>query len=204
MLGMNKMALRAFLLSFPLVFLWVDVAASATEKPVISKTKATKAKAKTKTKTEQKATDKPAEKPLPDTVFHCREDNVDVYTNTRLNKTCKATSLGPVTTTVVVKPATPENAAAQGAPSAAFPKVSESTQKSRDLDRRRILEEEAASEQKSLDVAKKELAAQEAKGGQEEKNYQKLMERLRPFKDKVSQHERNLQALRKELSGLPK
>lgn len=33
------------------------------------------------------------------------------------------------------------------------------------------------------------------------KNYQKVEERLQPYRDKVAQHERNIQAINKELSG---
>lgn len=190
MAAMKKRIFKRLLL-LPLLA-WLSVPGAQAATPVAAG-EAVKAKAK----------EKAAEQSVPDAVFHCREGNVDVYTNRRLNKACKATQLAPVTTTVLVKPAEPQGAA-NALPTAGFPKVSESAQKTRDLDRRRILEEEAASEQKSLDVAKKELAAQELKAGQEEKNYQKLIERLRPFKDKVAQHERNLQALRKELAGLPK
>ena len=35
-----------------------------------------------------------------------------------------------------------------------------------------------------------------------EKNYQKKIDRLKPFQDKVEQHERNVEALKKEIANL--
>ncbi len=145
--------------------------------------------------------EKAAEKPAPNVVYHCRHEGVETYTNTKLNKACKATVLGPVVTSAAVKsPAVPAVSGQQPG----FPSVTEATQKSRDVDRRRILEEELAAEQKNLEAAKKDLEAQSAKAAQEEKSYQKIIERLQPFKEKLGLHERNLQALKKEISALPK
>ena len=36
----------------------------------------------------------------------------------------------------------------------------------------------------------------------DERNYQKVLDRLQPFKDKVDLHKRNIEALRREISGL--
>ena len=66
----------------------------------------------------------------------------------------------------------------------------------RDSDRRLILEQELAGEQRKLEQARKELAEQEAvRGGNS-------AERTAPYRDRVAVHERNLQAIQKELSGL--
>lgn len=146
--------------------------------------------------------EKAAEKPLSNTVFFCRHEGQEVYTNTRLNKACKATVLGPQVATVAVKPGASPTSASAGP--GGFPKVTEDAQRARDVDRRRILEEEMATEQKQLESAKKEFEVQSGKATQEEKNYQKIIERLQPYKEKINQHERNVQALRKELAGLPK
>lgn len=83
-----------------------------------------------------------------------------------------------------------------------FPKVDDATQKSRDSERRKILEQELSTEQSALDDAKKELAAQEAVRNGDERNYQKYLDRIQPFKDKADLHERNVEAIRKELSTL--
>ena len=89
-----------------------------------------------------------------------------------------------------------------------FPKVDGGTQKARDNDRRRILEGELSAEQKSLEEARKELGAQEGqvlpteriKGGGI--NGAKVDERRQPYKDKVALHERNIEAIQKELARL--
>jgi hypothetical protein len=83
-----------------------------------------------------------------------------------------------------------------------FPKVDGDAQKMRDAERRRILENEKDAEQRSLEQAKKELAEQEAMRSGNEKNYQRVLDRLQPYKDKVASHERNLEAIEKEISNL--
>jgi hypothetical protein len=83
-----------------------------------------------------------------------------------------------------------------------FPKVDAQTQQKRDNDRRRILEQELGSEQKLLDQARKDLAEQESVRLGSERNYQRVLDRLEPFKKKVQLHEDNIANLRKELAGI--
>lgn len=118
---------------------------------------------------------------------------------------CSAMDLGPASS------GSASRSAAKTPTPATFPKVDEDAQRSRDLDRRRILEGELAAEQKNLDQAKKDLADQESiilpnermqyKGGGGISGG-KVEERLQPFRDKVAQHERNIEAIQKELSRL--
>jgi hypothetical protein len=82
------------------------------------------------------------------------------------------------------------------------PRISEDTQKARDGDRHRILEQELADETKQLSQAKEELASQEAVRNGNEKNYQRFLERVQPYRDAVATHERNLEALKREISDL--
>jgi hypothetical protein len=115
---------------------------------------------------------------------------------------CTAMDLGAPVTIPAPK------AAAKTPTPASFPKVDDSTQKARDTDRRRILDNELAAEQKNLDEAKKALAQQESiilpnermqhggiSGG-------KVEERIVPFRDKVALHERNIEAIQKEIAKL--
>lgn len=74
---------------------------------------------------------------------------------------------------------TPAPATATPTPPA-FPRVSGDTQRSRDMDRRLILEQELAAEQRNLDLARRDAAG----------------------RDRAAQHERNIQAIQKELSGM--
>ena len=83
-----------------------------------------------------------------------------------------------------------------------FPKVDGETQKQRDSDRRRILDQELVSEQKLLDQAKKELAEQDSQRLGSERNYQRVLERLEPYKKKVKLHEDNIANLKRELANV--
>ena len=82
-----------------------------------------------------------------------------------------------------------------------FPRVDGDTQRSRDAERRRILEQELANEQKLLDQARKELAEQESQRLGNERNYQRMLDRLEPYKKKVKLHEDNVANLRRELAS---
>lgn len=74
-----------------------------------------------------------------------------------------------------------------------FPKVDSSTQKSRDSTRRRILDDEMASEQKLLAEARANLG-QAAAGGNAAK--------LSALQEDVTLHEKNISALKTELANL--
>lgn len=114
------------------------------------------------------------------------------------NKGCTLMSRDQPVTTV---PAPPKRAAATPTP-ASFPRVDDTTQKNRDNDRRKILETELANEEKLLQAAKKEQAEQEAVRNGNERNYQTYLDRVQPFKDKTALHERNVEAIRKEIAKL--
>jgi hypothetical protein len=101
----------------------------------------------------------------------------------------------------VVKPA-PEDPKPPSGASESFPKVDGETQKKRDDERRRILETELTSEQQQLEAARKKLAEQEAIRTGDERNYQRYLDRVQPFRDAVANHERNIEAIRREISNL--
>jgi hypothetical protein len=82
-----------------------------------------------------------------------------------------------------------------------FPRVDGETQRQRDVDRRRILEQELASEQKLLEQARNELAVQDSMRLGSERNYQRVLDRLEPYQRKVKLHEDNIANLRRELAG---
>ncbi len=132
------------------------------------------------------------------TIYKCTSpDGAIIISNTKMDKNCKAVVSGPDNALPAPKAG---KAAASPTPSG-FPKVPEEAQKARDTDRKRILEQELAAEQKNLEQARKELAEQEAVRGGDEKNAQKVIDRIQPYKDRVAQHERNIAAINKELSG---
>ena len=94
----------------------------------------------------------------------------------------------------------PQSGASSGG--AGFPRVDSGTQKARDTDRRRILEEELATEQKSLEAARKELEEQESVRYGNERNYQKYLDRVQRLKEDIARTEGNLATIRRELSAL--
>jgi hypothetical protein len=131
-------------------------------------------------------------------VYKCvDEDGHVTYTNTKPSPKAKCSMLSRDQRVSTV----PGRAAGTPSP-AGFPKVDGSTQKARDNDRRMILEQELATEQKNLEQAKKELAEQEAIRTGDERNYQRVLDRLQPYKDKVALHERNIEALKREIGNL--
>lgn len=130
------------------------------------------------------------------TIYKCTDVNGGtLISNTRVDKNCKAIVSGPESTLPAPKPR--PGAAANSTP-AGFPKVGEDTQKARDGDRRHILEQELAGEQRSLEQARKELAEQESIRTAGDNR----QDRILPYKDRVAQHERNIQAIQKELGGI--
>jgi len=131
-----------------------------------------------------------------DTLYECIDKNGNKrFTNiTSEAKGCKPMNIAPPSVVSSPKPA------AKGAP-ANFPSVDAQTQKQRDSDRRRILDQELASEQKLLDQAQKDLEEQEAIRLGSERNYQRVLDRLEPFKKKVKLHEDNITNLKKELAN---
>jgi hypothetical protein len=95
-------------------------------------------------------------------------------------------------------PAAPAGRSAPGS----FPKETAS-QKANARDRQReILEKELATEQQLLARARQELSAQESVRTGDERNYAKALERLQPYRDSVETHQKNIEALRRELANL--
>ena len=144
------------------------------------------------------------------TIYRCTDANGGMLiSNARVDKSCKAVVSSPDSTLPAPK-AKVSGAAANPSP-AGFPRVQEDTQKARDTDRRRILDNELAAEQKNLDEAKKALADQEAvilpnerqqyKGGGGISGG-KVEQRIAPYRDKVALHERNIEAIQKEIAKL--
>jgi hypothetical protein len=100
------------------------------------------------------------------------------------------------------KPPASQPGAPAGKASGSFPKETAS-QKANARDRQReILEKELATEQQLLTKAQQELAAQQAVRTGDERNYAKTLERIQPFRDNVETHQKNIEALRRELANL--
>ncbi len=122
------------------------------------------------------------------------------YTNDRsIARGCKAIQQDQPISSM---PAPSRPASAAPSSPSSFPKVSPNDQRARDDTRRQVLDKELAAEESALAEAQKQLGEQEAIRLGDERNYQKVLDRLQPFKDKVELHKRNIEALRREISNL--
>ncbi|MBK8015781.1 MAG: DUF4124 domain-containing protein [Betaproteobacteria bacterium] len=92
------------------------------------------------------------------------------------------------------KPSTPS----QPQPSA---KVEPDVQQRRDLDRQRILQQELAEEIRLLEEAKRLFLQGDQTRSQSSSAAAQVLERLGPVSDAVQRHERNIDALRRELAA---
>ena len=133
-------------------------------------------------------------------IYECVDQNGNKrFTNIRSEaKGCKPMNIVP--SPAIPSPRSETKSTPAPAP-ANFPNVDAQTQKQRDTDRRRILEQELANEQKLLDQTRKELAEQESTRLGSERNYQRVLDRLEPYKKKVKLHEDNIANIRKELAN---
>src|SRR5258706_8622109 len=140
-----------------------------------------------------------AQQPQVTEIFKCKGANGHwTYTNDR--REAEKQKCEVVTRQVNVAPATkpPSRSARPGE----FPKETAAERASARERQREILEKELVTEQTALAKARQDLAAQEAVRTGEERNYARVQERLQPYKDSVETHEKNIEALRRELNNL--
>jgi hypothetical protein len=136
-------------------------------------------------------------------IFECvDEGGTKRFTNIAAEaKGCKALNILPMEPPPVppappgtATPRTQRPGSVPPATSTNFPRVDRATQQARDNDRRRILEQELGVEQKLLDDARRELAADHAAGAQPT--------RIEAHRKRIRVHEENLASLRREISSL--
>jgi len=120
-----------------------------------------------------------------------------IYSNVPIKNARKVTCFEPVK-----PPPQSTQPAPAASDSASQPKVDTTTQRQRDDQRRSILEAELAAEQQRLGEAKRALAEQEEIRLGDERNYQRVLERLKPYQDAVAQHEKNVASIKQEIANL--
>lgn len=148
-------------------------------------------------------------------IYKCENaDGVIEYSNAPPNaqsgRTCEAIQLAPITSIPAPKlppqkavaPPAESRSAARPAASASFPRVDSSTQRARDSDRRRILEDERAKEEARLAELRKEYNDGEPERVGGERNYQKYLDRVQRLKEDIARSEANLASIRQELAGV--
>lgn len=129
-------------------------------------------------------------------IWKCRgADGRWTYTNDR--REAERQKCEVVTRQINVAPPAPRGARPDN-----FPRESAAERERRAASSREILERELATEQAALAKAREDLAAQEAVRYGNERNYARVIERLQPYKDSVETHEKNIDALKRELSNL--
>jgi hypothetical protein len=105
-----------------------------------------------------------------------------------------------VTTQINVAPRPQAGNPSRGA--ASFPRESATDRASAKDRQREILQQELAAEEADLAKAKQALAEQEGVRQGDERNYARVLERLQPYKDRVETHEKNVEALKRELTNV--
>ncbi len=131
-------------------------------------------------------------------IYRCTDaSGGTLISNARVDKSCKPVQQGPDSALPAPK-AKPGGATATPTPGG-FPRVGEDAQKARDTDRKRILEQELAGEQRNLEQARRDLIDQTA--ARQGNPASGAFDSLQPYRDRVAQHERNIEAIQKELAS---
>ena len=130
-------------------------------------------------------------------VFKCVDDRGNVtFQNTGNTKGCTRLVVDPV---VIPKAANTTKGATTPTP-AGFPKVDNSTQKARDSDRRRILEDELRDKEAKLADLKREYNNGEPERQGNERNYQRYLDRTGRLKEDIARAESDIASIRSEIS----
>jgi hypothetical protein len=135
-------------------------------------------------------------------IFKCRaEDGQVTYTNDRRNAEKQKCEL--VTRQINVAPTLtkPPPQSTSRAPSS-FPRETPGQSQGARERQREVLERELAAEQNALNQARQALAEQESVRSGDERNYARVLDRLQPYKETIENHEKNIQALQRELANL--
>jgi hypothetical protein len=134
-------------------------------------------------------------------IYRCESsDGTPLFQNSP-GKNCKAMDLPSLTTVPAVRTPSSRATTANATPSD-FPRVDAAAQRSRDSDRKRILQDELAREKTRLEEIRKEYNGGEPERLGNERNYQKYLDRVERLKDDITRSESNVASLRRELEGV--
>jgi hypothetical protein len=146
----------------------------------------------------------PAASSLAETCKFVDKDGRTIYSNVPIKNARKIACFQPPPVAVEA----PAPAPAPPVPVGARPldtskaRVDVSTQRKRDDERRQILEEELTREENALADARRSLSEQESTRGGDERNYQRVLDRLKPFQEAVEVHEKNIASIKREMANL--
>ncbi len=114
---------------------------------------------------------------------------------------CRTIEGTPITIVQGSKPRPASSADTPRAPGEG--KIDANQQKSRDGERRRLLETELRGTEERLAAARAEFNGGQGERLAEERNYQKYLDRMAGLKDSIARLEGDVQALKREISKLP-
>lgn len=140
----------------------------------------------------------------PGTIFGCVDDSGRrYYTNIKSDTDGKKCAVVQKEVSVVPAQPVPRTASrGNGDGGGAGARVDPSTQRNRDDARRRILQDELGSAEAQLAAARQKLSEQEGLREGGERNYQRVLDRLKPYQEEVARQEQNVSQLKRELSAL--
>lgn len=135
-----------------------------------------------------------------DEMYKCVDDKGNVtFANTGNTRGCSRINVDPVVIPKFVAPGKPAGAS-NAQPG--FPKVDPATQRARDSDRRRILEDELRDKQARLADLKKEYNGGEPERQGNERNYQKYLDRVELLKSDIARTESDIASIRSEIDKI--
>lgn len=140
------------------------------------------------------------------TVYRCPGPPV-LYTDAlsakeAIEKGCRTIEGTPITVMQTAKPragSAPVSAEARGAES----RVDAQQQRTRDDERRRVLQTELRQAEDRLANVQKEFSNGQGERRGDERNYQRYLDRMAELKDNITRYEADVQALKREISKLP-
>ena len=138
-------------------------------------------------------------------IFVCQDaDGRKTYQNTGTGKGCTRLDLQPVLTTPAPRQPSGRTAAAEARPisPANFPRVDSQTQRARDGDRRRILEDELGAEEAKLQALRSEYNSGAPERLASERNDARYQERVTRLQADLQRTETNIVSLKRELALL--
>ena len=131
-----------------------------------------------------------------DDMYKCIDEHgATTFTNTGSTRGCTKLNVDPVVIPKLVTPAQRQQTSSPGG----FPKVDAATQKSRDSDRRRILEDELRDKEAQLADLKREYNNGEPERQGNERNYQRYLDRTEKLKSDIARAESDIASIRNEI-----
>ena len=134
-------------------------------------------------------------------VYLCTQPNgTREYRNTGDTRGCRKLELEAIST--IPSTSSSSSQAKLDASGSAFPKIDSQVQNRRDQDRMQILLDEVRTEEGKLAELKKEFQNGEPERQGGERNYAKYQERVAMMREEMQRAEKNIEALRREISQL--